>query len=917
MKNSVKLILWIILFGWSCCLSADVFFHVTVNQLEFPDTPPPERAKFDYRNYQKVLLLHPYVVIDGEGEAYLEIQNNPPWETNYRQVQSVVVRVVKERNISGQIFMVNSDASGLAPVKFKIPASSVKPEARQKFHEVRVAHYRELRNRAVPGSAWFRHLEQQSLAELRSSTAQTLEAQNQNAWQRQSEMERCYDLFSGGRAVSENLQLDRLLNASASDRAPVKLSTLTGITVQEMDWKRLVQDIKPQMDPLAACIPADQNALFFPSFKAMSTLISEADRHGTPILQLLEPRSEDARVGGRYQTQICLELSEISRLLGPYVIQSAAFTGSDPYLPTGSDIGILYESKTPELLKTFIIAKQAAAVKSNPLAKQVQGELEGVSYSGAESPDRSLSSYVAILDKVVFISNSRHQLGQMIKATQEKISSLAAQDEYRYFRSRYERGHKEETAFLILPDAAIRRWCGPRWRIMSARRTQAAAILSELQSHHLDPLVLGKASLEILKTKWSAFDTGELRLTPGGIESSIYGSLEFMTPIAEIPIEQVTQGEAEAYRMWRDRYQQNWRQFFDPIAARFYVSSGQLSLDLTVMPLIAGTDYRDWIEITQGSKIEANAGDPHPEALLHLGISINTSARQISWLGGALGRGSQNLQPNPLGWLGSSAALYLDTDPMWQELKKSNNPLQQLEQQYQQLPIALWCRVKNPLGLAAFLTYMRNQVESTAPGMTQWQNLEYNGQPYVKIHANSNPLQPSLYYLVKSDALLLTINEALIKRAIDRKIELAKQASEGKELQARPYPWLGESICLQGNHQGLEVIQMLMRNEMTIKLQRLAWDNLPILNEWHKRYPDQDPVKIHEKIWNVRLICPIGGSYVWNEKWQTMESTVAGHPGEPKPISAEQHLMPGIKTLNFGVTFENQSLRAKTVLERN
>ena len=47
-------------------------------------------------------------------------------------------------------------------------------------------------------------------------------------------------------------------------------------------------------------------------------------------------------------------------------------------------------------------------------------------------------------------------------------------------------------------------------------------------------------------------------------------------------------------------------------------------------------------------------------------------------------------------------------------------------------------------------------------------------------------------------------------------------------------------------------------------------------------FPDQDPVKVHERLWHTTLVCPGGGKYVWNDQWKTMESTVYGHPGQPK-----------------------------------
>ena len=99
-------------------------------------------------------------------------------------------------------------------------------------------------------------------------------------------------------------------------------------------------------------------------------------------------------------------------------------------------------------------------------------------------------------------------------------------------------------------------------------------------------------------------------------------------------------------------------------------------------------------------------------------------------------------------------------------------------------------------------------------------------------------------------------------------------------------------------------------------MQALAWANLPILNEWKRRYPDQDPVQVHEQYWGARLVCPGGGQYRWNEAWQTMESTIYGHPGEPTQSSSLPHALEHLSRGNFGLTFEADGLRARFELEQ-
>ena len=106
-----------------------------------------------------------------------------------------------------------------------------------------------------------------------------------------------------------------------------------------------------------------------------------------------------------------------------------------------------------------------------------------------------------------------------------------------------------------------------------------------------------------------------------------------------------------------------------------------------------------------------------------------------------------------------------------------------------------------------------------------------------------------------------------------------------------------------------------MDDDYQAHLQQLAWNNLPILNEWKRLYPDKDPVKVHEQLWGVKLLCPGGGSYVWNEQWHTMESTVFGHPGQPR--TGPVPLLPGVTDVNLGATFEDQGLSAKGILTRN
>src|SRR5690606_7309019 len=105
-----------------------------------------------------------------------------------------------------------------------------------------------------------------------------------------------------------------------------------------------------------------------------------------------------------------------------------------------------------------------------------------------------------------------------------------------------------------------------------------------------------------------------------------------MTPIVEMEISSVTRAEAAAYERWRDTYQENWRDVLDPIAIRLTARADLLGVDLTVMPLIGGSDYRQYVELAGKARIRPGAGDPH-NALLHITHAIDRASRPMRELG--------------------------------------------------------------------------------------------------------------------------------------------------------------------------------------------------------------------------------------------------------------------------------------------
>ncbi len=417
---------------------------------------------------------------------------------------------------------------------------------------------------------------------------------------------------------------------------------------------------------------------------------------------------------------------------------------------------------------------------------------------------------------------------------------------------------------------------------------------------------------------------GDLTMTPAGVHSSVYGNLQFQTPILELDIDVVTKRESELYARWRDGYQRRWSNFFDPIAIRFHAGAKKLAADITVMPLIAGTDYREFIEFTRGAKINQRAGDPHRGSLLHLAMAINTETRRVQQLTGFVRGMAPQIRVDPLSWIGETLALYADRDPVWEELARAEKFEDFLERHWPRLPVALHVEVRSGFKLAAFLTGVRLFVDQSAPGMTVWETREHHDQAYVRIAPSERARSDvpdgfedvALYYSASGTAFVVTLNEDALKRAIDRDVARNKAREAGETTERLGPDWIGESLCLQMNPGVLRLLEAAFGDDYQQAMQVLSWNNLHILNEWRRRYPRHDPVALHERLWHRRLLCPGGGEYRWNEQWQTMESTVYGHPGEPRTGASLPAALRAITHGNFGLTFEENGLRVNVELER-
>ncbi|MBS3764473.1 MAG: hypothetical protein KGZ25_14340, partial [Planctomycetes bacterium] len=884
MRKMAKLVAILMVFTLALQAAEDKYYIVPAENLKITEGQLPERIGWRTfrRNRHQIRAL-----IDAPGEIYLRMHRN------FRDRGALALRTAAKLPVSGRIhFPPGRGEDSSSVVKFEIPADvQIAEDPENAFFRIKTQYYENLLDADIPGAAWFRY--QANAARKDSGLGKQNDLRRSRRTRRAATgMRDTYAVFTGGRAMSENLQLDEFLRLARESEDPsVDIGDLEGISVAEIEWEPLVEGLKPKKDPLAALIPADQHALFFSTFSNMLTLMDEAAEKGTPVLRLLQPRSENARTRQRYEKQLCLKTDILSRMMGPQLVKSVAFTGADPYLRTGADVAVLFESPSPEALYKAIRGRQKTASQNDPRVKTFKKPFGKIQATGVRSADRSVCSYLAVIRNQVIVTNSPAQLRRIVETSLGERKPLSALPEYTFFRSRYERGSDDETGFLIVTDATIRHWCGPKWRIGASRRTRIAALLSDLQAQHLEKVAANAPGKVVDVEKTPVPKPGEIRLGPNGVRSMRYGTLEFLTPIVELEIDKATKSEAESYRRWREGYQRNFRQFFDPIAVRFTVKPDVIGADVTVMPLIEGSEYRNFIGLTQGAKIVADTADPHKGTLVHFAMSIDKNSDTIKQIGGFGPLQSPQFGTSPLSWLGETFALYAEKTSFWEELKESGDPEDFFEKNFDRLPIVLRAGVSSSMKLTTFLASIKGFIQQSAPGMTIWETRKHKGRSYVRVGPSQQaknempedaPDDFAVYYAPSGSALILTLNETLLKETLDRQDKRKEQTKETENEPGTESPWLGRNLCLKVDSQMLSLAESLEMNSYRKIMQNRSWGNLIILNEWKRLFPKQNPVEMHQKLWHTRLVCPGGGEYVWNKEHQTMESTVYGHPGQPK-----------------------------------
>ncbi len=855
-----------------CCGSAaaEIYRSLKVSELPFVErTPALEEAL----GASGILMRGTAeTMIRSAAEAYVEVAVDGGRSGKQGDLE-VVFRLENESPVKGFIDLrETSHSAAAAPLRgfaFTLDPAKAPECTKEQFDKIRAARCRDLANGHLPGTAWFKFRAGAEKNEDRRFTGELTDT---------------FGIFSGGRAISENLALDReMIIAAGDDKAEeVPLDQIKGVTVEAINWSGRLPKEEVAVDALSLAIPEDQHALFAAGLSELLGLIDRLETEITPAMQEFSVRDPFRRLASRYRAQLGLDGPDFAARLLP--VKSVAVTGGDPFFPLGSDVAVVFESGNPGLLYQALL--KAIEVK----AAAAGAEATGVDGSKVfQNADRSFSSHIRRIGDLVAVANSPKPLERLVAVQEKKLQALGSTDEFRFFRNRYPLGEGEK-AFVFLSDAAIRRWCGPELRIAASRRTRAVAALGELTSRAIAGVPLGDEFAPLL---------GETVWKDGRVISARYGSLNFITPASELEIVLATVPERDAYQQWRDGYERGWRQVFDPIAIRIGGGAGSLEFDLSLMPLTVDSSFRSFVDLCGDAKLDAASRLVSAGTLLHLALALDTDSRLFHQFDPQMSEFLPELKVNPLGWMTGRISLDLDDGLFWQA-----DPRTMMESEaISKAPLALRIGSNSRLKLALFMTGVKAAAASAAPDAVRWETRKRGDRSYVVVSANEGgiPAGFQICYATLPNALLVSLTEESLLRAMDRE---ALKPTDGKS-EGLPE---GVQLMLDTSPSFLQRVGAAMRSAGAGNVrQNESWKALPILNEWHRMSPDQDPVALQWTRYGSDIFCPGGKGYRWNAAELTMESVAYGFPAGPRDEPAKIHEIENVRT---GLVFQDGGLRA-------
>ncbi len=731
-----------------------------------------------------------------------------------------------------------------------------------------------------------------------------------------------YSMTTGALAIQESLQLEEMTGRqSVPTERTIAVDSLEGPNIKPHPFDEMLQGRDFKIFPAAGLIPYDN---YYCHFTSISKEIATSDlmkQWGTSLLRAISVSARDADLPSRYQDQLCIDISTLTRLFGELVIGEIAITGGDPFLREGSDAAIIIQVKNQMVFNKMMKSYADKALKVNPNAKRTESNYNGISIQSIATPDRSINSHSAYLDDYKVYSNSMDTLKLIIDTHSKKRKSMADNIDFKYIRTIFPGTAEAEDGFIYMSDSFIRKLLSARWKIEAQRRI--------ICQNHLrmigNAATMYKTEMRKEATVSTLVDEGYLsdkitQCPDGGAYSldesgrafcTVHNCLQYCTPVASVAVDKAAEAEAEDYKEFVSRYNNYWSRYFDPIGIRFKVGN-HIEVETCILPLIENSIYNQLREIVGGEPVQLNSQLITDGTIVSIGGKLNldsNSNREIQRMIPIL--------PEISNYFGDNLSInFYDSDVLftfsesgmgmfgrWMDLK--GQIVFGLIASSINLPVYAVLDLKDEALAATYIQEILKvaQLKFSAEGRRGFSGFdiepysagEYKGYAVNTVTFRLAIIKFRLYYAIASNRLIVSTKRYVLEKALDAIGSGQSNATANLQLEIKP--------------RAFNKLRPIVRVGWQERMRDACLKNIePVraLVECHSA-TEETLNTVSKKVEGVTLRCPSGGEYKYDNARDMVYCTVHGnrnHPKQPVEINENEGLIDFLNRMNdFSVEF--------------
>jgi hypothetical protein len=325
-------------------------------------------------------------------------------------------------------------------------------------------------------------------------------------------------------------------------------------------------------EPIASRVPPECFYIRFGAFKNYLWFLDLADEYGGDIGRMVTLRGTEGDSTTRFQNQIAVEITQLSRTFGPTVVEDQAVIGRDLFTADGATMGVILKSVNAFLLRSSLSAERSKRAAGSAAVTLKTVKIGGRDVSFLSSADNSVRSFMAEDDGYFLITNSETLVRRFFEVG-ESGKSLAASESFRLSRSLVPIS-RDDTIFAYFSPEMLQGLVSPEYMIELRRRTAAK---SDVSLVHLARLAATAEGGDVVLGVEDLIDSGFLPVSFGnrsdgsGVVSAgdkvidtLRGVRGTFLPIADVKIDSVTRQEFDWYSDIAREYSERFPEI-DPI----------------------------------------------------------------------------------------------------------------------------------------------------------------------------------------------------------------------------------------------------------------------------------------------------------------------------------------------------------------